>query len=417
MTINNAASGSNSAQTANHSITLDAAQTVGSITFNNDAANAFTNSLTTGSGGSLTFDATGTGPAAIDVPVAIGTGNNTISAAMTLNDTLVASVNNVTASSAAGALNLTATIGGVGGFTKRGDGLATFGTGNKTYQGATILEGGRMRISAAAQPSATSSFTINAGAQLTLITVGAYTFGSGALNLNGSGATSGPFAIFPGAIRNDTNLAVTITNAVVLQSNTLLHVEGSATGSITLTGIVSGPGSLTLTAPNSSANQGQLLLNGANTYQGGTFVNGGTLVVSGASATLGTGNVTVDNTASLSSIAKLTIQGGVSNAIADSVTLSLRGGGTAGVADQGFLELGAGVNETVGGLMLNGAAQAAGTYGSTMSSAMFQNNEYFAGTGIITVTPVPEPSGILIVCSLAAAGVGCLGRRRRLVSS
>ncbi len=258
VTINNAASGSNPAQTVNRTITLDGAQTVGSITFNNDAANAFTNSLTTGSGGSLTFDATGTGPATIDVNGLTGaTGNNTISAAMTLNDTLVATVNNVTASSAAGALNLTATIGGVGGFTKRGDGLATFGTGNKTDQGATILEGGRMRISAAAQPSATSSFTINAGAQLTLITVGAYTFGSGALNLNGSGATSGPFAIFPGAIRNDTNLAVTITNAVVLQSNTLLHVEGSATGSITLTGIVSGPGSLTLTAPNSSANQGQ----------------------------------------------------------------------------------------------------------------------------------------------------------------
>src|SRR5437016_116619 len=58
-TFNNAASASNPAQTANRTVTVDAPQTVGSITFNNDAANAFTNSLTTGTGGSLTFDATG----------------------------------------------------------------------------------------------------------------------------------------------------------------------------------------------------------------------------------------------------------------------------------------------------------------------------------------------------------------------
>src|SRR2546430_2625742 len=39
-TFNNAASASNAAQTANRTITMDAAQTVGSIVFNNDAANA-----------------------------------------------------------------------------------------------------------------------------------------------------------------------------------------------------------------------------------------------------------------------------------------------------------------------------------------------------------------------------------------
>ena len=162
------------------------------------------------------------------------------------------------------------------------------------------------------------------------------------------GCLTGPFAVFPGAIRNETGSPSTISNSVVLQSDTLLHVEGSSTGSLTLLNTVSGPGKLTLTAPNSSSNQGQLVLNGANTYQGGTLVRGGTLVVSGDSATLGSGDVTVDNSTSVSSIAKLTIQSGVTNAIADTAALSLAGGGSAGVADQGYADLGRGVNEVVG---------------------------------------------------------------------
>jgi autotransporter-associated beta strand protein len=327
---------------------------------------------------------------------------------MTLTDSLLATVNNVTATSAAGALNLTATIAGPGGFTKAGDGLATFGTGAKTYGGATILSGGRMRISLAAAPTATSSFTINAGAQLDLISAGTYTFGLGPLNLNGSGAITGPFAIFPGAIRNDTNLAVTINNSVVLQSNTLLHVEGSATGSLTFVNSVSGPGSLTLAAPASSANQGQLVLNGSNSYLGGTFVNGGALILSGAAATLGAGNVTVDDLLSPLSIARLTIQSSGLDAIADTATLTLAGGGVGGLADENFADLGAGINEIVAGLMLGGAAQGPGTYGSNASTATFKSDEYFSGTGIVTV--VPEPGALPML--LGGLG-GLLGLRRR----
>jgi len=281
-----------------------------------------------------------------------GTGNNTISVATVLADSLTAIVNNVSASSGSGSLNLTAAISGPGGFTKQGDGLVTLGNGAKAYQGPTILQGGRTRISVAAQPSATSSFTINAGAQLTLITTGtgSFTFGAGPLNLNGSGAITGPFAAFPGAIRNNTDFAATIGNPVVLQSDTLLHVEGAASGSLTFTNVVSGSGSLTLTAPSSSANQGQLVLNGANTYAGGTFVNGGTLVARGATATFGLGNVIADNALAPDANAKLTIESGVLNAIADSATLTLAGGRDPNTADTGIAELGAGVNESVAAL-------------------------------------------------------------------
>jgi len=410
---NGAATGSNPAQTGNRTVTLDGAQTVGSILFNNDLS-TFTNSLTTGSGGPLTFDAAGAGPASITTTGA-GTGNNTISVATVLADSLVGIVNNTTASSAAGSLNLTAAISGAGGFTKEGPGLATFGTGAKTYQGATILNAGRMRMSLAASPTATSSFTINSGAQLTLISDNAvFTFGNGPLNLNGSGATTGPFAQFPGAIRNDTGIAVTINNAVVLQSDTLLHVQGSASGSLTFPNVVSGPGHLTLTAPSSDANLGTLILGGANSYAGGTTVHGGTISVGPSpTASLGTGGVVVESGATMFSgaVAKLTIQSGVLDAIANNATLSLAGGNVAGLADDGYVDLGTGVNEIVGGLLLGNTAQPAGTYGSSLSTALFKSDEYFAGTG--TVTVIPEPGVAVTILGGITMLVGIQRFRRK----
>ena len=178
-TFNSAASALNPAQTGARTATLNGIQTVGSINFNNDAANNFTNTISQGVAGNLlNLDELGAGPATITVSSIVGaTGNNTISAPMTLTDSLRAIVNNITASSAAGALNLTGAITGLGGFTKEGDGLSTFGTSAKTYTGATVLNGGRMRMSVIGHPTATSDFTINAGAQLTLITAnGNFTF-------------------------------------------------------------------------------------------------------------------------------------------------------------------------------------------------------------------------------------------------
>jgi autotransporter-associated beta strand protein len=396
--LNNAAGPFNPAQTANRTVTVDAPQVVGSITFNNDGANAFTMSLTTGANGTLAFDETGIGPAAIAVPAAVGTGNNTISAPMFLADSLVATVNNITASSAAGALNLTATISGPGGFTKQGDGLATFGTGAKLYTGPTILSGGRMRVSFAAHPTATAGLTINSNAQLTLISAGSFAFGSNAMHLNGAGPTNGPFAAFPGAIRPDTGLAIGISNAVVIDSDTVIHVQG-ASGSLTFSNTISGPGKMTLTAPPHDANLGSLVIVNNNTYSGGTVVHGGTVVVVGAlthntGASLGTGNVTVEsaNATFAGAAAKLVIQEGIRNAIADTATLTLAGGKVAGVADDGFVELQNNVNEVVAGLVLGGVAQPPGTYGSTASSATFKNDEYFQGPGIITVA---EPAPVL----------------------
>jgi autotransporter-associated beta strand protein len=411
-TFNGAATVNNSAQTANRTINLDGTKTVGSILFNTDLS-TFTNTVATGTGGPLVFDEAASGPATITTQGA-GTGNNTISVAMTLNDSLVANVNNTTASSSAGSLNLTGAIGGSGGVTKNGDGTMTFGTGAKTYTGATVLNGGRTRMSIAAQPSATSSFTINSGAQLEIIAAGPFAVGSGPLNLNGTGASGGPNVSFPGAIRPSTGLAISVSNATVLQSDTLIHVQGSSSGVLTFTNKISGPGKLTVTAPGSDANIGNLVLNGANTYQGGTLVQGGLLQVSGANATFGTGNVTVNNAASPSSTARIEIVSGVLDAINNGATLSLAGGGAAGVPDANYAILGAGINELVAALVLGGVSQTAGTYGSLSSSAMFKSDEFFSGTGIITVAAaVPEASAFLFAGLLASAYAGSRVARRR----
>jgi autotransporter-associated beta strand protein len=421
----------NNPSAANRVVTVDSGATgftVGSISFTLATTNSFTNAINTGTSGSkLIFDNGGSG---VSITTGgSGTGNNTFNAPLVFNEMVTGTVNQTTSTSGAGSLNLVSAISGNGGFTKLGDGLATFGTGAKTYTGATVLGdvngvlgGGRMRISQAAQPSATSSFTIYAGAQLDFITVGgAYSFGSGNLNLNGAGPTTGPFAAFPGAIRQDTGLLTSIANNTVLQSNTTLHVQATAgtggnatpTGQMTMNGIISGPGKLTLTAPNSNVDQGLLILTNANTYSGGTLVQGGIVDVNGANATLGTGNVTVDNTGSPSSIARLQIEANVLNAFASTSILSLLGGGTAGVADQNYAIVNS--NQTVGGLVLGGVPQAPGTYGSSTSGATFQFNEYFSGNGIVTVTGVPEP-GTMALAGFAGAGLALkLIRRRKKV--
>ena len=409
VTFNGQATGSNPAQTANRSIALDGGQSVGSLLFNTDLS-TFTNSIATGSGGPLTFDGLNSDPVIVTTSGA-GTGNNTISVAMSLADLLVANVTNVTATSAAGSLNLTGTMSGPGGFVKAGDGVATVGTGLKTYLGPTSVVGGRFRISQLAQPSQTSSFTIESGGQVNLITNNStYTFGAGPLNLNGAGPLSGPFAVFPGAIRNDTNLVVTIANSVVLQTDTLIHVQGATSGLLTLSGSISGTGMLTLTAPGSNADLGRLSLGGDNSYSGGTLVRGGMLIISSASADFGTGDVAIlsGNSMFTGASASLQISTGVLNAIADTATLSLAGGGAFGVADDGYASLQGGINEVVGGLTLGGVPQPFGTYGSSTSGATFTNDEYFSGTGIITVVPEPGTAALVI------GGLGSLlGMQRR----
>ncbi|MDB5320154.1 MAG: hypothetical protein JWN40_1785 [Phycisphaerales bacterium] len=272
--------------TGTRTATLDAPITVGSFVFNTTSGTAFTTTLSNGTGGSLKFDELDVGPATITAS-GDGAASTIISASMTLTDSLVANVSNTVGNSTSGALTLSGGMTGSGGFTKQGAGLLTISTNTKSYTGPTVLDtnSGRTRYSSAGSVLQSSSFTVKAGSQLTFVTTnGTYTFGAGSLFLNGTGpGPASPQSIFPGVIRNDTGIIATISNPIVLQSDSLIHVEGSATGSTTFANTVTGPGGLALTAPNSSANQGQLVLGNVGSFTGATVINAGKLILNSTS--------------------------------------------------------------------------------------------------------------------------------------
>lgn len=198
------------------------------------------------------------------------------------------------------------------------------------------------------------------------------------------------------------------TGGTVASTADIVEVTGSAAGLLNVARIVD-----TVTVTNLNVNSagtftkggpGTMNVTGAGTGSGLVSVAGGVLSASG-SGNLGTGNVSV-----LSSAVSLSIQTGVTNAIDDNATLSLAGGGAAMTADAGFANLASGVNETVAGLFLGGTMQANGTYGSTLSMADFRDNEFFSGTGIITV--IPEP-GVLVSLLGGLGSLAGLQRFRR----
>lgn len=297
------------------------------------------------------------------------------------------------------------------GFTKDGTGVLTLNNPNSTYGGATTIVNGQLRIddnatlgngngalnlsggtlnvtvtrdptnnpvanpvnvtadSTIGTSRATVDSTINVN--FTSNTVGG-TAGTLTLqNIAASGIASQLEVQFSG---NGFNFGRPIVIAAGLNAanRTTRLDSGNATGTQTFSGPISGAGSYRRLAG------GTTVFSGANTFTGGTTVEGGTLTATGSTATLGAGNVAVTG-------GNIAISSGVSNAIADAATLSLSGGGTAGVADVGFANLGTGINEQIQALMLGGVAQPNGTYGSSTSSATNKLNEYFSGSGIITV--------------------------------
>jgi autotransporter-associated beta strand protein len=192
------------------------------------------------------------------------------------------------------------------------------------------------------------------------------------------------------------------------ETRTFTITDGDAPIDVSITAAIIGTGGFT------KAGAGALQISGANTFTGATTVSGGLLTLSGAAAKLGGGNVIVQASAGGS---ELQIQSGVQNAIANTATLSLFGGTVSGaglganslVANVGTVDLGAGINETVNMLLLNGVPQGPGTYGSTSSGAMFKFGNFFSGSGVITVL-VPEPASV----SLLLVGIaGLVARRAR----
>ncbi|HEX4416110.1 MAG TPA: autotransporter-associated beta strand repeat-containing protein [Lacipirellulaceae bacterium] len=297
------------------------------------------------------------------------------------------------------------------GFTKAGPGVLTLNNPNSTYGGNTVVMAGQLRIDDNATLGNGSGTLVLAGGTLdttlsrdpsvnpipnpvsvtgnSSITTNRATVDS-TVNVNFTsnsvGGTAGTLTLQNIATSSiasqfevqfsgsgfDFGRPIVIAAGLNNANRTARLNSGNASGTQTFSGAISGPGSYRRMAG------GTTVFTGANTFTGDTTVEGGTLTASGSAATLGGGNVT--NTGGV-----LTISSGVTNAIANTATLSLMGGGTPNLADVGYLALGTGINEQVAALMLGGFAQANGTYGSSTSSATFKLNEYFSGAGIITV--------------------------------
>jgi autotransporter-associated beta strand protein len=189
----------------------------------------------------------------------------------------------------------------------------------------------------------------------------------------GSGAAASATSSPNQTLHSDRGISLTSNGGTLNQTaGTTLNIAGPISSS--------GSGDL------SKMGLGTLVLSGANTYSGNTTISAGLLTVSGDAASLGLSNVTVQGTTAGTA---LVIESGVDNAIDDAATLNLFGGGAAGVADQGYANLGEDITEIVGTLLLNGVAQPNGTYGSSLSAATFKLDEYFTGTGILQVGATP----------------------------
>lgn len=275
--------------TAAQTINLGAAITVGSFNFTNNANVIQT--LANGTGGSLTFDAVGSGPATVTVNGTSTTTNSvTISASVTLADTLQF-VNNDVSGIGAATTTMTGTVTGAGGFIKDGPGRFTFSTVAKAYTGATVINQGRLRYTASGQSTGTSSLTVNSGGSLYLDQAnGSFSFGAGGvapITISGDGDNGGGTGT-QGAIRNQGSGTTTLASPVALGSNATIHSEF---GTLQLSGAVSGSATLT------KSGAGTLQFVVANpAYTGGTTVTSGTVLVNSASQ-LGTGALAFAQTA------------------------------------------------------------------------------------------------------------------------
>jgi fibronectin-binding autotransporter adhesin len=236
-------------------------------------------------------------------------------------------------------------------------GMVSF-SGNNTFSGGLIVAGGTLTGSTGVafdgtQGGAfgTGAITVNAGATVT--TGGSFLIGGsatsrvvnlngGTLNLQGAGAggeyirslnmtggtlnnTSGSVffrTVSAGLALNSLAAATssTITTGIDMTFGNMAvnTANGAAANDLVISGVISqntgaGSGNKALTKDGA----GTLLLSGANTYAGGTTVNGGTLTGSAGvlfestqGGSFGTGGITVNSGATLTSSATFVIGGG-----------------------------------------------------------------------------------------------------------
>ena len=263
--------------TANITVTLDAARSIGTLIFGDtNTSSAATWFLTNGTNGSL----------------------------MLAGSTPTITVNPLGAGSFA---NIAARLSGFSGFTKNGTGNLILNNATNTLTGPVIINAGNIQLNSASLTTATS-VAINAGALVVATPAanavgGIITFGGGNLQFNlqpGSDYS----AQFSTAANQPYRISVSGTNEITLGSNL-----ASSNGTLTKLGT------------------GTLILGAANSYNGGTTLSVGTLRFGNAAA-LGSGPLAITGNSTLQAGIAAILPNAVSIANGITVTVDTNGNNT-----------------------------------------------------------------------------------------
>lgn len=226
----------------------------------------------------------------------------------------------------------------------------------------------------------TGAVTINTGGSLIETVAATLSFGNDVI-------ISGTLTEFGAAV---VGIAGSLTNNGTYTASTGVHTFSGATKTLsgsTTTTIAS------ITVSGTYTNSGILIIETA-LAGGGTLTNTGTLNIGGTSAITALTVSAVGNTVNYTGVGAQTVKAvsyenlilsgsGAKSMLAGTAVL-----GEMSIAPTGSAtaSVGAGLNLIVNSLLLAGANQVSGTYGSTSSAATFQNNTFFAATtGILSV--------------------------------
>ncbi len=237
----------------------------------------------------MTFD-NGSAQALIDDEA----GNHQISAPITLNSDLSASV-----ATSTNTLTISGAIGGVSRLLVSGAGAVML-SGNNTYTGDTAVNSGTLNLASAGHIVSTNILVAAGATFLDAGTIATTT------NLTDNGTTS--FTIASPTV-------ATLNGSGALNLNpTILTVTGGGT----LSGVAAGTGGLTISG-------GAMKLSGADTYSGTTSITGGSLELVSPGA-LATNNISISSGTTLTLDSGTTITSTPNLSIAGTATFKKYGG-------------------------------------------------------------------------------------------